>query len=159
MACHLPSSDPSPLSLSCPLFLCLDSAFLFLSEQMQMRRKHTFWRNFFATEKSFVRVLELICKTFYHTLKDLVSPEDCRLLFDSAQVRESGRIDEEGRPTGESVGVFHVNLIFSLVPPQLLSILLLFLSPLTSYSTLCIVICWMIWREPWIRIMTGASLM
>ena len=65
----------------------------------------------FATEKSFVRVLELICKTFYHTLKDLVSPEDCRLLFDSAQVR--GRIDEEGRTTGESVCVFHTNLISS----------------------------------------------
>jgi len=40
----------------------------------------------FATEKSFVRVLELICKNFYHTLKDLVSPDDCRVLFHSAQV-------------------------------------------------------------------------
>ena len=71
----------------------------------------------FATEKSFVRVLELVCKNFYQTLKDLVSPEDCRLLFDSAQVRESGRIDEERRTTGESICVFHTNLISSLVLP------------------------------------------
>ena len=48
-----------------------------------------------ATEKSFVRVLELICKNFYLALKDVISQEDCRLLFDTAQV--GGRGMGEGR--------------------------------------------------------------
>ena len=39
-------------------------------------------------------MLELICKNFYHTLKELVPPEDCRLLFDTAQVRNWERRKE-----------------------------------------------------------------
>lgn len=57
----------------------------------------------FATEKSFVRVLELICKNFYHTLRELISLEDCRLMFDTAQVRMWGR----GRYSEGKCIVFH----------------------------------------------------
>ena len=41
----------------------------------------------FETEKNVVRVLELICRSYYQSIRDLVSGEDCRLLFDIAQVQ------------------------------------------------------------------------
>ena len=41
----------------------------------------------FETEKNVVRVLELICRSYYQSVRDLISGEDCRLLFDIAQVQ------------------------------------------------------------------------
>ena len=43
-------------------------------------------RELFETEKNVVRVLELICKKYCNSVKEYISPEDCRLLFDTAQV-------------------------------------------------------------------------
>lgn len=40
----------------------------------------------YETEKNVVRVLNLICHSYYASIKQLLSAEDCRLLFDTAQV-------------------------------------------------------------------------
>ncbi|CAI8050161.1 Guanine nucleotide exchange factor VAV2 [Geodia barretti] len=39
----------------------------------------------YETEKNVVRVLNLICHSYHGAVKALISPEDCRLLFDTAQ--------------------------------------------------------------------------
>ena len=41
----------------------------------------------YETEKNVVRVLQLICRSYHGAVKPLISLEDCRLLFDTAQVR------------------------------------------------------------------------
>lgn len=43
----------------------------------------------FQTEKNVVRVLKLICQNYYNSIKQLISAEDCRLLFDTAQVYQT----------------------------------------------------------------------
>lgn len=40
----------------------------------------------YETEKNVVRVLHLICQSYYTAIRNLISAEDCRLLFDTAQV-------------------------------------------------------------------------
>jgi guanine nucleotide exchange factor VAV len=40
----------------------------------------------FETEKNVVRVLSLICNNYYTSVRQLIPAEDCRLLFDTAQV-------------------------------------------------------------------------
>lgn len=40
----------------------------------------------YETEKNVVRVLNLICHSYHGAVKALISAEDCRLLFDTAQV-------------------------------------------------------------------------
>lgn len=40
----------------------------------------------FETEKNVVRVLNLICQSYFTAVRHLISAEDCRLLFDTAQV-------------------------------------------------------------------------
>ena len=43
----------------------------------------------FETEKNVVRVLNLICHNYYTSVRQLISAEDCRLLFDTAQVQHA----------------------------------------------------------------------
>ena len=43
----------------------------------------------YETEKNVVRVLKLICQNYYNSLKQLISAEDIRLLFDTAQVEHN----------------------------------------------------------------------
>ena len=40
----------------------------------------------YETEKNVARVLNLICHNYYTSIRQLITAEDCRLLFDTAQV-------------------------------------------------------------------------
>ena len=43
----------------------------------------------YETEKNVVRVLNLICYSYFSAIRQHISSEDCRLLFDTAQVRQA----------------------------------------------------------------------
>ena len=52
-----------------------------------MDEKKTFiLQELYDTEKNVVRVLKLICHSYHASVKPLISVEDSRLLFDTAQV-------------------------------------------------------------------------